>query len=485
LEKYSMAEPSERQSMIEQMGRSHDLPTATVLQRILTEATDEDHRWAASRSLRFHRSAAVQRSTRELDTAGRNVPLLVTVGLAWMGRETQRANALLRRAVDVAAERGAPAEPELLAVLASLIDTARMAGQYGEAAALLRTRLLFNEPAAGADLPPAVELLALHAAQGPLPHFLADLRALDRTHLTTPQAAYSLAMLLRRAGHPALAEAVAAAAMATGDASAARRIAAGQFLSERRFDAWAQRELSAALVAEMPAAVDNAGPEQGIASRIQIADAALRLALIAADQKRHAVAVDYIEQAQDGLREYGHMVKTDRTGRQQYVGLEQLRVDAAYQGLLAARKAGDQQAVRQRLDDLLMLPLTDIDIVSEILPILREHKRDAAADDLFERLYAEYKTVLEQDPEHPEYLNNVAWFGARSGERPAEAVALATKAIELDRDNAAYLDTAAEAHFRNGNAAEAVRLETRALQLRPNDYFMREQLKRFRGALVE
>ena len=49
-------------------------------------------------------------------------------------------------------------------------------------------------------------------------------------------------------------------------------------------------------------------------------------------------------------------------------------------------------------------------------------------------------------------------------------------------ENAAYLDTAAEAHFRNGDAKGAVRMETRALELRPNDAFMQEQLARFKRA---
>jgi tetratricopeptide (TPR) repeat protein len=275
--------------------------------------------------------------------------------------------------------------------------------------------------------------------------------------------------------------------MATGEQTPERHIAIGQYLSEQRLDAWAQRELLAVLepseVQAKAAVAGGAGWE--MKARIQTADAALRLASIASDRKRHALAVQYIERAMRELPDDGQMVKTDRNGRQQYADMDQLHVDAAYQGLLAARQALDKQAEAQRLDELMLLPLTDLDTVGEVLPILREHKRDAAADDLFERLYADYKTILELDPEHPEYLNNVAWFGARSGERPAEAVKLATKAIALDKDNAAYLDTAAEAHFRNGNPAEAVRLEVRALELRPNDHFMREQLKRFQDGVAK
>jgi hypothetical protein len=50
-------------------------------------------------------------------------------------------------------------------------------------------------------------------------------------------------------------------------------------------------------------------------------------------------------------------------------------------------------------------------------------------------------------------------------------------------DSAAYLDTNAEAHFRAGQAAEAVRLETLALKYQPGDKFMEGQLKRFRAGV--
>jgi len=44
------------------------------------------------------------------------------------------------------------------------------------------------------------------------------------------------------------------------------------------------------------------------------------------------------------------------------------------------------------------------------------------------------------------------------------------------------MDTAAEANFRVGNIDEAIRLETKGLEGRPNDRFMREQLERFKAA---
>ena len=52
-------------------------------------------------------------------------------------------------------------------------------------------------------------------------------------------------------------------------------------------------------------------------------------------------------------------------------------------------------------------------------------------------------------------------------------------------DNAAYLDTLAEAHFRLGNAQKAAELEERVLRARPNDPFLQAQLTRFRAAATQ
>lgn len=48
--------------------------------------------------------------------------------------------------------------------------------------------------------------------------------------------------------------------------------------------------------------------------------------------------------------------------------------------------------------------------------------------------------------------------------------------VERDVD----LDTLAEVHFRRGEAAKAIEVETRALELSPEDAYLKEQLARFR-----
>jgi predicted Zn-dependent protease len=91
----------------------------------------------------------------------------------------------------------------------------------------------------------------------------------------------------------------------------------------------------------------------------------------------------------------------------------------------------------------------------------------------------------QRDSAMGEAMNDLAWFCSRTGEHAEEASALADRAMALEPENYAYIDTAASAHFAAGDAAEAVRLEKRALLMRPSDVFMQRQLQRFEAAAKE
>src|SRR5207248_9971351 len=102
----------------------------------------------------------------------------------------------------------------------------------------------------------------------------------------------------------------------------------------------------------------------------------------------------------------------------------------------------------------------------------------------FETAYRAQKAPLCLRLTAAEALNNLAWLCARCGERADEAVALAGRAMALEPENYAYIDTAASAQFAAGNAPEAARLERRALIMRPCDPFMLRQLETFERAHV-
>ena len=83
-------------------------------------------------------------------------------------------------------------------------------------------------------------------------------------------------------------------------------------------------------------------------------------------------------------------------------------------------------------------------------------------------------------------LNNLAWGYCEEEIRLSRALALATRAVKMEPDNVVYLDTYAEAMFRNGQSERALAVIGRAIDLEPADgenhpYLLRQRV-RFAGA---
>jgi tetratricopeptide (TPR) repeat protein len=503
LEQYRKADPATRQQLISgewAQQQDGDTSVAVTLLRIVSDATSESDRWLAAGALEKHRDAATRRLIRDAaPKSGSNLPLLLITADAWSGRKHERANELYERAVQVAAETGVRANAEVEAAFDTLAEQAYLGRRYGDLVKLCRQRAALEEPAlASPDVPTSAldRLLLIHATYGPFDGFCDDLVTLGRAgKLTTPIAIYAGANLVRRAQWPVLAEAVSLVALASGDAAGAlgpgswsgvapaerdwdallghgptaqRRLAVGQLLMSMRQDHWAARELRAILRQRRGATGDPI-----------VAAAHQRLAILAIDAARYTDAADHIDAAIEQFQPLGAFVRVDRNGRQFSVPAEMLSADAALQRLRAARLAGDNAEIVRQVDLLMNLNLADGDMVNELIPVLRRLNRNGEAQNLFDRYYALYKSLLDNDPDHPEYLNNLAWLCGRSAERPEEAIELIQKALKTDPNNAAYLDTAAEAWFRTGDAKRAAELERKALQRRSADVFMQEQLRRF------
>ena len=76
-------------------------------------------------------------------------------------------------------------------------------------------------------------------------------------------------------------------------------------------------------------------------------------------------------------------------------------------------------------------------------------------------------------------LNGLAWVCAINGLNLEQARQAAERAVQLEPKNAQILDTLAEVHYRSGNAAKAIEVETEALTYSPNDAYLKEQIARF------
>ncbi len=138
--------------------------------------------------------------------------------------------------------------------------------------------------------------------------------------------------------------------------------------------------------------------------------------------------------------------------------------------------------MRRRLEQLLELKPTDGDIAIDVVPMLEKRGQTVDANLLFQWAYDDMKKKLDADPTNADKLNSIAWLCAECDRKLPEARRWAQQAAAILPDNAPILDTLADTNFRLGRYDEAVRIETQAVNLDPNDAFMRKQLERFRAA---
>ena len=98
-----------------------------------------------------------------------------------------------------------------------------------------------------------------------------------------------------------------------------------------------------------------------------------------------------------------------------------------------------------------------------------------------------YQAALQRDPNNAVAHNNLAWLFATSEDQqfrnPRGALEHAQRAVALSGwQEAAFIDTLAEAFYVNGNFAEAVKVQTEALKLQPDNREYQEHMARYRKA---
>ncbi len=87
-----------------------------------------------------------------------------------------------------------------------------------------------------------------------------------------------------------------------------------------------------------------------------------------------------------------------------------------------------------------------------------------------------FRRFLEQEPDSPAVLNYLGYMWAESGVHLEEALDLVERAVALDPDNGAYIDSLGWAHFQLGNYEEARRHLERAAVLVDGDAVVLEHL---------
>ena len=140
---------------------------------------------------------------------------------------------------------------------------------------------------------------------------------------------------------------------------------------------------------------------------------------------------------------------------------------------------GKLDEARKEWELCLKLVPGNVNLPIQLVAALEKAGRKADADALFNQVLAVHEKICTDYPNSGSSHNTVAWLGAVCRRQLDLAAKHAAKAVELEPNNAGYLDTAAETEFQRGNTAKALTMMKRCQELDPkNDYF-RKQIKRF------
>ncbi len=474
LQTYAATPVELRSRLLHRLGQLGDTPAGIALLRILQEEPATLLRWQVVQITADHPGLLPIDNVPDLKDST-NTPLMIAVG--WERRVTDRAGAigLIRRAIEI--ESRQPTDDQIALIpasnwlLGSSLSDSRFDRAVDDCRLLIARDAALNPGLVSFSLRFLLNLHTRFSDQLPAGSFDHDL-ARFATRLKTSGDWMLLAQAIRANHCPWTADTLDRIAHLSNANRPEYRYATAAVMMDHFHYDLARREMLA-LLNETPAGAP------GSEANLYRVTAFATLALMDGQEGRDALAATHWQQALPLLRDFrniqfpGQVVGGDATVH--------AREQLLWRQLRLAQQAADNAAADQLVDQLVNYGTADADILHDLIPALESRNRQADADRLFDAAYSLTKIALDQRPNHPEPLNNLAWLCARSGRKLDDARALSKRAVELDPDNAAYLDTLAEIHFRQNNPAEAVILEQKALRLRPGDPFMQRQLKRYQG----
>jgi tetratricopeptide (TPR) repeat protein len=125
----------------------------------------------------------------------------------------------------------------------------------------------------------------------------------------------------------------------------------------------------------------------------------------------------------------------------------------------------------------------DADAQIAIVNTLAKSNHPAETDTVYARARNLYAKLAATYPESAPAHNLIAWLESRCRRDLDDAVAHGQKAVDLEPDNTAVLDTLAEAHLQRGDIAKARELVKRCLKLEPTSEHHRKNLARIEAAV--
>ncbi len=86
---------------------------------------------------------------------------------------------------------------------------------------------------------------------------------------------------------------------------------------------------------------------------------------------------------------------------------------------------------------------------------------------------------IEQYPQFPSAYNDLAWLYSEQNMKLDYALEIIDKALILEPENYAFLDTKAEVLFKMGRVNQAIAIEEAMIKKYPNNAYFRQQVKKF------
>ena len=458
LERYGDAGELGRSALIR---RLRETSANNVLLRLLQEEPNDGVRWNIVGQLWIGNDDDTEKALRQLQPPDNDAPTLTLAGRIWIERDKRKGLDFLRRAIEADEMRPSDDGGLLGFAFDQLTEAAMQRGQFDEAAAMLRRHVPRDITprrrmrAAQGLASSLAKLLALHEYFGPLDRYESDLQlwsaAPARVDVTQP-----VTRLFAFLGH--------APPLPIG-------LTAGIETEDRYFAARFLLKLELAVAAELELRAAHAQLTPQPQREMQEANILFLLGQLVGQRDEDLAAADYLSRAISIAKrnEYEMQARTD----------DDILAEISWRRARAAQNAGDTSGAETHAKTLLQYTPANTDSAIKMVNWLFETKRDSQAKALFDKIYQQSQAKLESTPDKSGLQNDLAWLCVRTGQRLDEAFKLAQAAVEKSPENASFLDTLAECHYRLGHRDEAIKVEKRALELEPNSKFFREQVDRF------
>jgi tetratricopeptide (TPR) repeat protein len=144
--------------------------------------------------------------------------------------------------------------------------------------------------------------------------------------------------------------------------------------------------------------------------------------------------------------------------------------------------AGDLAGAKREMDACAELMPDEITTAIELIPDLEKHGYKQEADALFARALARQQALCARFPDSANHHNQLAWLAAECKRELDTALTHAKRAVELDPNHAAYIDTLAETYFQRGEIDEAIVQMKKCVALQPDVRRNRTQLAKYEAA---